>query len=314
MKNTLRLVTAFVIVCLCITACKDDNNIFKPNRSNVSGHVYDENGNPLSSVTITGSLTDPSGVNSAFTSLTDNTGFYIIKNAPIGYFTVSARFGSIEVVKGVRATQDANELVVDFVILRDNTVTGIIKDNNGKPVKEANVAFERQDSTASINPSVKTDSEGHYNVFDLPYGIYKVHVDFAALEAKTLTYALNITTRLDSLNIELIGAPVISNLNQVNTQASIAVGDSIHFHINTVDEFSTAGNFGVNFIATVRTASGVYMRHYDFSQTDVIGEMRADFSIPAMDLPAGDYKVEFDVTDNDNNESPSQQAVFTIAL
>ena len=312
MKTIIKLGVVLFVSCLFVTACKDDNNIFKPNRSTITGHVYDHTGMPIAGAVVSGTAVDTLGVNAPVSTLTDNSGYYSLKDAPLGYMTLSAQFGTKVLAIGVHATQDLNALVVDFIIVDDITLQGLITDNNGRPLKEAEVSLERQDSIVASNPAVKTDSYGRYTVFNLAVGTYKVKVDFPSLKSIIQTYSIAASTSMDTLNIKLDGAPRMKSVSQLNTQASIATSDSIHFTLTTLDEYSTNSNFAVNFIATIRTSAGQYVKHYDFSQTDVIGELLVDFSIPAVDLLAGDYKVEFQGLDNDNNFTQIEHAEFSI--
>ena len=68
---------------------------------------------------------------------------------------------------------------------------GIVKGDDGQPVKGAMVKMERKDIKGSY--SVKTDKKGHYGHYGLPIGTYKVSVE---IDGKQVDSVDNVRTRL----------------------------------------------------------------------------------------------------------------------
>ncbi len=78
---------------------------------------------------------------------------------------------------------------------------GIVKGDDGQPVKGALVKIDRKDIKGSY--SVKTDKKGHYGHYGLPIGTYKVSVE---VDGKPVDSVDNVRTRLGDpqpLNFDL---------------------------------------------------------------------------------------------------------------
>ena len=78
---------------------------------------------------------------------------------------------------------------------------GIVKGDDGQPIKGAMVKIDRKDIKGSY--SVKTDKKGHYGHYGLPIGTYKVSVE---VDGKAVDSVDNVRTRLGDpqpLNFDL---------------------------------------------------------------------------------------------------------------
>jgi Tfp pilus assembly protein PilF len=77
-------------------------------------------------------------------------------------------------------------------------IEGIVKDENGQPIKGAIVTFDRKDIKGSYKSS-PTDKKGHYGHYGLPIGTYLVSLQ---VDGKVVDKVDNVKTRLgDPLNM-----------------------------------------------------------------------------------------------------------------
>ncbi len=91
------------------------------------------------------------------------------------------------------------------------SIEGDVKDENGKPVKDAIIKIERKDIKG--NYKTKTDKKGHYFHAGLPLGMYKITLE---IEGKDVDMVDNIRTRLgDPLAVDF-------NLAQVKARQQAA--------------------------------------------------------------------------------------------
>jgi protocatechuate 3,4-dioxygenase beta subunit len=151
-------------------------------------------GQPLRRVTVT--ITETVGAYGARMTVTDDAGRFAFDNLPAGRHLVSAskpaylttaygvnrplRPGSVPT--GTAIALEPGQRITDLVIrmTRGGVITGTVRDEHGRPVRDAPVVLlyyrrsgsgERALSTASAL-SVRTDSRGQYRIFGIPPGEY----------------------------------------------------------------------------------------------------------------------------------------------
>ncbi|MBC7796613.1 MAG: carboxypeptidase regulatory-like domain-containing protein, partial [Pyrinomonadaceae bacterium] len=134
--------------------------------------------------------------------------------------------------------KNAVSIMMTFLILavsitaQSNTgsITGIVQDQNGASVANANVTITNVGTNDSR--TVQSDSEGRYNAPSLPTGIYKITATGSGFQETTINeiqIAVGEKARVDvNLGISAVGGTVVVTAQQTTVDTETAtIGDNI---------------------------------------------------------------------------------------
>ena len=169
-----------------VTLPKDDNVVITMHRvpnsqlGSISGHVRDPDGNPIRGATVGLRDYEPNSVRRADlgTSSTDLTGHFFFSKVRRGRLLISAGadgFASPIAGQGNKnlTVEPGRTIEVDLILVRETTVQGVILNDEGLPVADAQVLvrFEKGSGSGAFTPS-----DGSFKISDVPPGRHRIHV------------------------------------------------------------------------------------------------------------------------------------------
>lgn len=161
---------------------------------NISGIVRGVAGRNIANATVTVTA----GGKQLYKAETDHQGNYFIANVPVGVgYTVNASKNGYETGNAVSVgAVIAGEITTNAnITLIGGAISGIVRDEDGNPVKDITVSTTAQGEVLSTN----SNANGQYTLSDLPVGTFKVHafkLGYSEGSARDVTVA-NRTTSED---------------------------------------------------------------------------------------------------------------------
>ncbi|MFA6457734.1 MAG: carboxypeptidase-like regulatory domain-containing protein, partial [Bacteroidota bacterium] len=191
----------------------------------LSGTVKDESGGSIKNFSITARDTFGSYYGNYYYSGTNNysvtglqTGKYKVQASAPGYisqwFNGKSTMDSAAIVSVVKGFDTPN---INFVLSRGGSISGIVKDKNGKGVSNASV-FALDTTYDDISMAI-TDDSGKYIVYGLPSGVFYVAV---TSDDYLLQFYPNTPSYKNAQKI-----PVVINQTTANINFSVLKGSSI---------------------------------------------------------------------------------------
>lgn len=251
----------------------------------ISGSVIDEQGKPVPNAYITVS---GEGHTYSLTSAADGT--YIAADRPAGTYTVSAQAEGYAInTEPFSVSVGIGETQKDHVIqttLTSGTLTGVVQDQNGKPLPDASVSAWAVDSPNSTYQTVKatTDENGRYKLPFIPAGVpYRVQADKATYNGTPTDVSVG--------RGEVKTLPTLSLIQYLGSMTGRVV--------------DTNGNGIANTVIEIRSPEGYYYT----ANTDATGAFHLDSVLAAtyqlcatgegqMEINAADLVVKQDAATN----------------
>ena len=193
-----------------------------PNICEVKGYVKDVNGDGISSVTLTLSgspsdtvITEDDGAFSFFCTRNSN---YVISVSKAGY-SFSPSSCSILSING----DIDNVIFIGTVGVKNYTISGYVKDNNGNGIESASICI-----TGDVSSSIMTRDNGYYTFLSCPQS-GNVQV-VAAKNGYTFTpsnYNLtSVLTNIDDINFTGIGVSSEKFMEKLRTGDLLIIGST----------------------------------------------------------------------------------------
>jgi len=197
-----------------------ENYQLEPNPGAIAGQVTDENGTPLSGVTLIVRTTNGAFIGSALTSPAGN---YIVRNLAPGSYTVTANKDDFSTVT-TGAIVTSNQTAGANIQLSSTVgnVTGQIVDQDGNPVTGNDIQVRLLHSSGQLLRSFLANPDGTFIVLGLSPGRYFINVTADQYSSNTVPIDVVAGTTVPvTVPLSLLPATVTGQVVNANSGAPI---------------------------------------------------------------------------------------------